>query len=159
MMQAALDTLRHYLDRAEALIGAADDAALFHRPAPGMFIAAGQFATAIGMTGRDLLPAAGHKAPARPDELNRQTLVAYAQDMRAALAGIAPADLTGKTIAHQAGFAALEQGIEEYLLRFALPNMSFHLTAGYIALKQAGTALGKADFDGLHAYPDGFSWE
>ena len=27
----------------------------------------------------------------------------------------------------------------------------------HVALKQAGVPLGKADFDGLHDYPEGFS--
>jgi hypothetical protein len=35
----------------------------------------------------------------------------------------------------------------------ALPNLYFHLVAAYIALRGAGVPLGKADFDGLHAYP------
>ena len=32
-------------------------------------------------------------------------------------------------------------------------------TAAYIGLKQAGHDLGKADFDAIHAYPAGFSFD
>jgi hypothetical protein len=28
----------------------------------------------------------------------------------------------------------------------------------HVALKQAGVRLGKADFDGVHEYPEGFSF-
>ena len=47
---------------------------------------------------------------------------------------------------------------QDYLLNFVLPNLYFHQAMLYVALKQAGVRLGKADFDGLHDYPEGFSF-
>ena len=40
----------------------------------------------------------------------------------------------------------------------ALPNLYFHQAMLHVALKQAGVRLGKADFDGIHEYPEGFSF-
>ena len=34
----------------------------------------------------------------------------------------------------------------------------FHQAMAHVALKRAGVALGKADFDGIHDYPPGFSF-
>ena len=42
---------------------------------------------------------------------------------------------------------------------YGLPNFLFHITMGYAALRGAGVALGKADFDALHSYPEGFRFE
>ena len=59
-------------------------------------------------------------------------------------------------IQHRAGEALLEQPATDFVRLYGLPNFFFHLTMGYAALRQAGMALGKADFDGFHAYPQGF---
>lgn len=159
MRAAALEALRHYLGRAADLARAADDTALDRRPAPGMFTAGAQLATAIGFAGRAVLPLAGRDGPERPEPITRTSLIGYAEAMQSALASLGPTDLAASRVVHRAGFADLDQPAEAYLLSFALPNMIFHLTAAYIALKQAGVPLGKADFDALHAYPTGFSWE
>jgi hypothetical protein len=37
---------------------------------------------------------------------------------------------------------------KDYLLRFALPNFYFHLTAAYSILRQKGVPLGKEDYLG-----------
>lgn len=40
----------------------------------------------------------------------------------------------------------------DYLLHYALPNFFFHTTTAYGILRYVGLPLGKADFDGYHAY-------
>ncbi len=57
----------------------------------------------------------------------------------------------------QAGFAVLELPGEAFVHEFGLPNLYFHQAMAHVALKQAGAPLGKADFDGKHDYPEGFS--
>ena len=57
---------------------------------------------------------------------------------------------------HTAGDAALDQRARDYLVDFAIPNLWFHLTMAYAALRAARVAIGKADFDGLYAYRRGF---
>ncbi|HVL22046.1 MAG TPA: DUF1993 family protein [Amaricoccus sp.] len=39
-----------------------------------------------------------------------------------------------------------------------MPNLYFHQAMLHVALKHAGVNLGKADFDGIHEYPEGFSF-
>jgi uncharacterized protein len=80
---------------------------------------------------------------------------------RAMLGAMTPAEFEGaetRIIRHHAGFAVLEQTGTEFLHLYGLPNFFFHLTMGYAALRSAGVPLGKADFDGFHSYPDGFSF-
>jgi uncharacterized protein len=50
----------------------------------------------------------------------------------------------------------LDQTGADFLYLYGLPNFFFHLTMGYAALRAAGADLGKADFDGFHAYAAGF---
>ena len=64
----------------------------------------------------------------------------------------------GRVIQHRAGFADLEQDGASFLHLYGMPNFLFHVTMGYAALRAAGVALGKADFDGSHDYPPGFAF-
>lgn len=61
-------------------------------------------------------------------------------------------------IEHSAGLAELVQSPNDYVMEFGLPNFFFHWSLGYATLRGQGLNLGKADFDGLHFYPDGFSF-
>ena len=157
-MQAALDAVRHYLGRARALVELADDADLARRPAADMVPVGEQLAIAIEFAGRAVLPLAQRDSPAWPEPIARATLRAYADEMAAVLEELQLADIGNHDVTHRAGFADVTQPAEDYLLRFALPNMVFHLTAADAGLKGAGHALGKADFDAIHAYPAGFTF-
>lgn len=57
-----------------------------------------------------------------------------------------------------AGFAELELPAEEYFTMYTLPNFFFHYAMVYAIAKKAGLAIGKADYDGYHEYPPGFSF-
>jgi len=63
--------------------------------------------------------------------------------------------LAGRAIVSFAGDALPLAGGDYYLL-YAVPNFFFHLTMVYAIARQAGVPIGKADFDGFHAYPPGF---
>ncbi|RYG90718.1 DUF1993 family protein [Loktanella sp. IMCC34160] len=158
-MDDLLATLRHYIDRVDHLVIKSEtvEGALEVVPWPGTFPAGQHFAVALGFAARAALKPAGRTMPAFPDQFTAPQLRAMARQTRAALDGLTGADLRGP-VTHVAGFANLEQTLADYLLRFAFPNMIFHLTAGYAGLRQAGVAVGKADVDGLHAYPDGFTF-
>jgi len=52
----------------------------------------------------------------------------------------------------QAGNALVGLPAPEFLLHYALPNFFFHLTMAYAIMRAQGVAIGKADFDGFHAY-------
>ena len=58
----------------------------------------------------------------------------------------------------KAGFNELDLPRDEYVSLYALPNFFFHLSMSYAIARQAGIPLSKADFDGYHSYPAGFSF-
>lgn len=155
MYQATVPVFRHYLSRISDIVAVAGPDALDARIADA-FPARQQFATAAGFALRVACPLAGREVPDLPQALGPRLAVA-----RAMLGAMTPAEFEGaeaRTIRHKAGFAELEQTGLEFLTLYGMPNFFFHLTMGYAALRAAGVALGKADFDGLHAYPPGFAF-
>ncbi|WP_100658365.1 DUF1993 domain-containing protein [Alteromonas flava] len=65
---------------------------------------------------------------------------------------------TNVLIKDSAGSATIEMPAMEYLNLFALPNFYFHFSMVYAIARAEGIALTKGDFDGIHAYPTGFSF-
>jgi uncharacterized protein len=155
MYQATVPVFRHYLAQVAAMVEKAGPEALEARIADA-FPAGQQFATAAGFALRVACPLAGREVPNLPQALGPRLAVA-----RAMLGAMTPAEFDGaetRIIRHHAGFAVLEQTGSDFLHLYGLPNFFFHLTMGYAALRAAGVPLGKADFDGLHSYPEGFSF-
>lgn len=153
MYQASVPVFRHYLSRISDIVAVAGPDALDAGIADA-FPARQQFATAAGFSLRVACPLAGREVPDLPQALGPRLAVA-----RAMLGAMTPAEFEGaesRVIRHQAGFAMLEQSGAEFLHLFGMPNFFFHLTMGYAALRAAGVPLGKADFDGFHAYPVDF---
>jgi hypothetical protein len=153
MYHASVTVFRHYLARMAEMVEKAGPEALGAQIADS-FPAGQQFATAAGFTLRIACPLAGREVPDLPQALGPRLAVA-----RAMLGAMTPSDFDGaeaRVIRHQAGFAELEQSGTEFLYLYGLPNFFFHLTMGYAALRAAGVALGKADFDGFHSYPADF---
>ena len=153
MYQASVPVFRHYLSRVSDIVAVAGPDALDARIADS-FPARQQFATAAGFALRITCPLAGREVPDLPQGLGPRLAVA-----RALLGSMTPADFDGaesRIIRHRAGFAEIEQTGAEFLHLYGTPNFFFHLTMGYAALRAAGVVLGKADFDGFHAYPADF---
>jgi uncharacterized protein len=153
MYQASVPVFRHYLSRVSDIVAVAGPDALDAQIADS-FPARQQFATAAGFSLRVACPLAGREVPDLPQGLGPRLAVA-----RALLGAMTPAEFEGaetRVIRHRAGFAELEQTGAEFLHLYGIPNFFFHLTMGYAALRAAGVRLGKADFDGLHAYPTDF---
>lgn len=59
----------------------------------------------------------------------------------------------------KAGFKAVSLPTDDYVHLFSLPNFFFHLSMVYAIAKQQGFRVTKGDFDGIHEYPEDFSWE
>ena len=153
MYQASVPVFRHYLSRISDIVAVAGPDALDARIADA-FPARQQFATAAGFALRVACPLAGREVPDLPQALGPRLAVA-----RAMLGAMTPAEFEAaetRVIRHHAGFAVLEQTGADFLHLYGLPNFFFHLTMGYAALRAAGVPLGKADFDGFHAYPADF---
>lgn len=58
-----------------------------------------------------------------------------------------------------AGFNEISMPTSEYVSSFVLPNFFFHISMVYAIAKNNGVSVSKGDFDGIHQYPKGFSWE
>ena len=58
-----------------------------------------------------------------------------------------------------AGPAPVSMSAGDYLVRFAYPNFYFHLSMIYAIARSRGVKLSKGDFDGLHQYAPGFSFD
>jgi uncharacterized protein len=162
---ACLGSCGVVLDGADRLLAAVAregrEDALGARLAPDMMPAGAQIATAAGYTVRVAFPLAGRAVPELPGGETAAALAARVAAARALVGGLDPAAFEGaeaRVIRHRAGFADLAQPGEAFLIRYGVPNMMFHLSMAYAALRAAGLPLGKADFDGLHAYPPGFSF-
>ncbi|MEZ5754091.1 MAG: DUF1993 family protein [Paracoccaceae bacterium] len=155
LYSASVPVFRHYLARVSVMAERAGPEAMEARIADA-FPARQQFATAAGFALRVACPLAGREVPDLPTALGPRLAVA-----RAMLGAMGPGLFEGaeaRVIRHQAGEAWLEQDGATFLHLYGMPNFLFHLTMGYAALRGAGVALGKADFDGFHAYPAGFTF-
>ena len=153
---ATVPVFRHYLGRATDMVAKAGPEAMAARVADA-FPAEQQFATAAGFALRIVCPLAGREVPNLPRALAPRLAVA-----RATLGAMRPDEFLGaeeRRYQHRAGMAELDQTAAEFLYLFGLPNFFFHLSMGYAALRAGGIALGKADFDGFHAYPADFSFD
>ena len=151
---ASVPVFRHYLGRAQEMVERAHDPAALEGRIADAFPAAQQFATAAGFALRIVCPLVGRDVPEMPRALAPRLAV-----VRATLGAMRLEEFQGaeaRRIRHKAGFAELDQTAEDFLFLYGLPNFFFHLTMGYASLRQAGVVLGKADFDGLHAYPPDF---
>lgn len=159
---ASVPVFRHYLARAEGLVGAAAarPELLDTRLAPDMFTTAQQIATAAGFALRSACPLAGCPVPDVPhlglDAAGLSARIGFARDT---LDELPPEDFEGaetRRVRHRAGFAELDQSGADFLHLFGLPNFFFHLGMAFAVLRQGGLDLGKSDFDALHDYPPGF---
>lgn len=158
---AVLDRIDAELGRAEEKLGGDFAGSLSRRPSPGMMPAARQVATAVHFTLRIAFPLAGQRAPELRGPLDGPGLrarIAMAREHLRSLDPQAFSDAEARVVTDQAGFAVLEMPGEAYLHEFGLPNLYFHHAMAHVALKQAGVGLGKADFDGKHDYPEGFTF-
>ena len=146
------------LERALALLDKATPAMLQAQLRPGMFNLSDQFCTVAGFALRATFLLTDKAAPELPEGDPRRAL----ELARQAVLLLAPGDFAGareKRIAHRAGFADLDQPAQDYLQHFALPNLWFHLSMAFAIMRQQGAEIGKADFDGLHAYPAEFRFD
>lgn len=157
---AILDRIEAELRRAEAALGERFAAALDQRPSERMFPAGEQAATSVQFMLRTAFPLAGQRPPEIRGDLDGPGLLARVGEARRLLAGLDPAAFVGaeaRITRGQAGFATVELPGDRFLFEFGLPNVYFHQAMAHVALKQAGAPLGKADYDGRHDYPPGFS--
>lgn len=154
--QVARTAVEHYLGQAAKLlevVSAEPDAEelLATKLAPDAFDTGFHLAVAIRFAARAICLPAGSPVPDIVEPHSLQTIQSLHREVCQALSAAPDFDWT-LTVAHTAGEAELEQSAADYVLRFAFPNMLFHLSQAYAGLRAAGLNTGKADFDGLHDY-------
>lgn len=156
----------HYLSRLKDLLHRIDvvDATIAgKRLHPDMFPLLQQARTAVGFTLRASCPLAGRDIVSftlgectLPNVLSEiDATVDYLSSLREADFS----DIDTRRIRTVAGFAELEMSGGDYYLMYAVPNFFFHYSMVYAIARQAGVPVGKADFDGYHVYPPGFSFK
>lgn len=154
----------HYLAQLKKLLTLVEqfDPAVGHqRLHPTMFPLLQQARTAIGFTLRSACPLAGREIVSFGTEHDSFASVQAQLDATVAyLAAIPDTDFLARVapVTTTAGFAGLALDGEEYFLMYSVPNFFFHYSMVYAIARQAGVPVGKADFDGFHQYPPGFSF-
>ncbi|MDQ3038493.1 MAG: DUF1993 domain-containing protein [Pseudomonadota bacterium] len=152
----ALANLRHVLElgEAHALARGFDPALLVQaRLTPDMLPLARQVQIATDMATRGCARLAGVEPPAFPDEeVDFAGLYSRIDRARANVESYAAEQIDGSEArpvsVPRRGGEPLQMDGQAYLLHFLLPNLFFHCTSAYAILRQAGVALGKADFMG-----------
>lgn len=161
---ASVPVFLHYLEQARGLVAQCrtQPDLLEAKLAPDMFSGAQQFASAAGFALRGTFPLIGERTPDFPEAaMDYDGVLARIDFAHERLVSLDPATFDGaedRNVRHIAGFAELDQKAGDYLHLFAMPNFLFHLSMGFAVLRQGGLEIGKSDFDGLHDYPQGFSF-
>lgn len=155
----------HYLGRLHGLLQQVESFEADITPNrlhPDMLPLLQQAKTAIGFTLRTSCPLAGREIVSFSDD--DYTLESVFSELAATVAYLSaiPDDdfghIDGLKINTAAGFADLNLSGWDYYLMYSLPNFFFHYSMAYAIARQAGVPIGKADFDGYHKYPRGFSF-
>lgn len=160
LYNVTVPVLLHYLGRLDGIVAKAREADLDRRLAEDGFTAGVQFRTAQNFALRAVFPTLGREAPKLTNiGQSKAILTARSGEIRDLFGALCPFDFDGaatRAVPHTAGQGEHTQTGLDYVTLFALPNFFFHLTSGYATLRATGTALGKADFDGIHKYSPGF---
>jgi len=164
-MVVATDIFLRYLNQLEKILHKVADHGqdiTGNRLHPDMLPLLLQAKTAIGFTLRTCCPLAGRPIVSfTDDDASLASALRELAATKAYLAAIPPQDFGGidaLRVSTAAGFADLDLPGWEYYLMYALPNFFFHLSMVYALARQAGVPIGKADFDGYHKYPSGFTF-
>ncbi|QQA43766.1 DUF1993 domain-containing protein [Pelagovum pacificum] len=155
----AMNRAGHLLDVVDAT-GRANNL-LSAKLAPDMFDFSMQIRMVPDFALRATFPLTGRAVPELGHGHDMAALRARLEESDALVRGLTEADFDGgadRIIRHRAGDAELEQTGRDYLQRFALPNLWFHLSMAFAILRIAHVPVGKGDFDGLHSYAPGFSF-
>lgn len=153
-----LGRLRHLLEQVQAF----DEDVSGNRLHPQMAPLLQQARTAIGFSLRTSCPLARREIVSFSEgDATLRNVLAELDATAQYLARIPDADfgaIDAARIDTVAGFASLTMPAWDYYLMYAVPNFFFHYSMVYAIARQAGVAVGKADFDSYHVYPAGFTF-
>lgn len=151
------------LDQIDLLLAKAQtDTRLATRICEDTFTAGEHFRIAQGYILRVVCPLMGREIPVLSTEgADLPALRRRSEEVRNYLNSLHERDFAQAntpSIQHTAGQADLTQSPQDFLTIYGLPNFYFHMAMAYATLRHAGADIGKGDFDGLHFYPNGFSF-
>ena len=120
-----------------------------------------QIRAAINFPLRGICPLAGRElASFDRNENSFQALYDQLENSIRYLQGISASEFNwAGELSEAAGFAEVKLPAEQFIYLYILPNFYFHLSMVYAIARTRGVPLSKQDFDGLHQYPPGFSFE
>ncbi len=126
------------------------------RLSPSMLPFAVQVEVAANFAIRACAPLAGRDLPPFTEHRDSfESLKKYLASTSTFLRTLTPDQLKGsedRQCTSQAGLATVTLNGPEFLLQYALPNFFFHATTAFAILRHIGVEIGKANFDGFHAY-------
>ncbi len=155
-----LRLLSGLLKKVEAHVGG-DDSILHERLSPDMFPLCVQVEIVASFALRSCCPIAGVEVRSYVRAVKSfANLRAQLEDTVNCIASLDDEQSNLEVVIEDmAGPAPVSMKAEDFLLRFAYPNFYFHLGIVYAIARSRGAPLTKGDFDGLHQYPPGFSFE
>jgi uncharacterized protein len=166
LYEASVPVFQRYLARLIGLVDAAqayaanqsvDDALILNaRLAPDMASFEMQVTIAGNFALRTCFPLAGQPIPPYGDfAASFEGLRLRLKRVQALVSSLLPVNFEGaeqRTLESQAGDARVSLVAPVFLAQYALPNFFFHVTTAYAILRSRGVTIGKANFDGFHAY-------
>lgn len=153
---ATVPVAKHFMTQVTGLLTQANPELLGKQLAPDMLSCAEQISIAQGFVPRMICPLIGKSTITFVRQgMSHDDLMRRHAEVMEFLEALSAEDFEGaqdRNISHKAGEALIEQSATDFVTLYALPNMMFHISMAYACLRVAGLAIGKADFDGFHAY-------
>ncbi len=138
-----------------------DEQILFERLAPDMFPLGTQVEIAVSFTLRASCPIAGADTVSFKHETLSFTHLQH--QISQTIAHLQTLDTLDNdlntSIRDMAGPTPVVMVAQDFLSQFAYPNFYFHFAMVYAIARMHGVPLSKGDFDDIHQYPPGFSFE
>ncbi|MBO7924199.1 DUF1993 family protein [Alteromonas sp. K632G] len=154
----------YYLSNVKKILEENDnvDSHLKHQLTDTMFPAHQHISTAVSFTLRCCCQLASREILTFYRGTDRAALIDELKSTMSYLDSIPDKELESQTSMQfgiTAGFAERSFERDTFINIYAIPNFLFHISMAYASLKVSGLSLGKADFDQIHQYPDGFCFE
>ncbi|MBU1295181.1 MAG: DUF1993 domain-containing protein [Gammaproteobacteria bacterium] len=153
--------LTHYLRQLDNMLEQIPEESFSASLSDNMFSLAGNARIAANFALRGYCPLVGVKTVSfdlgNDDQNSVREQISATLDY---LEGLPAVETLNKDVllSEKAGFTELNLPQPEFLHHYIMPNFFFHISMVYAIAKSVGVDLGKADFDGYHSYPVGFSW-
>jgi hypothetical protein len=151
----------HYLQQLRVILLKVPEPLFDSSLAPDMFPLATHAKIAANFSLRGYCPLIGCEQVSfiRPEQ-TRAAVLQQIDDSLQYLAKAKPVSQFDDSVmlSDKVGFKQLELCQSDFINVYIFPNFLFHISMVYAIARANGVALSKGDFDGLHSYPEGFSF-